>query len=185
MRQRLLSVLSDRGRSLAGDGGDGFKEMDHCYFIFGDHSISRGVDRSLAETGNFADVTFSCDRRLFVCTVKAKFSVGGCHPCGPADPGIWSRGCALVFGSALVVLSLLPGSLDSYGSRRQLFLLGGLIVLISGGIQAYLQFVRFRNLHPWPSEKVIALSVNLHTGICCWYFLSRCCRFCCSLRFWR
>jgi hypothetical protein len=70
----------------------------------------------------------------------------------------------LVFGVALVALSLLPGSLDGYGSRRQLFSLGSLIVLISGGIQAYLQFVRFRNLHPWPSEKVIALSVNLHSG---------------------
>jgi hypothetical protein len=70
----------------------------------------------------------------------------------------------LVFGVALVVLSLLPGSLDSYGSRRQLFSLGSLIVLISGGIQAYLQFVRFRNLHPWPTEKVIALGMNLHSA---------------------
>ncbi len=69
----------------------------------------------------------------------------------------------LIVGATVALLSLFPGMVDELGSRRLLFSLGSLIVLIDVSVQAYLKFIRFPNLHPWPSIRVMLLTENLHS----------------------
>ena len=69
----------------------------------------------------------------------------------------------LVLGISLILLSVLPGELGIFGTRRLLVSLGGFIVFITVTIQAYLRYVRFPNLHRWPSDKqILTLSRNVY-----------------------
>jgi hypothetical protein len=66
-----------------------------------------------------------------------------------------------VFGIALVVMSFWGETLSEFGSRSANLAKGVCIVLIAGGVQAYLQFIRYPHLHYWPGTKVVQLLGNL------------------------
>lgn len=68
---------------------------------------------------------------------------------------------AFVFGIALVLLSLINRHLEELGTRFSCFARGIGITLIAGGVQVYLQFVRFPHLHYWPGTDVIQIKNNL------------------------
>jgi hypothetical protein len=68
-----------------------------------------------------------------------------------------------VFGIALIVLAIFGGkSLEEFGSRPSLLLKGACITFIAGGIQVFLQFIRYPHLSYWPGTDVIQFKNNLH-----------------------
>jgi hypothetical protein len=69
---------------------------------------------------------------------------------------------ALVFGIALTAVSLTGRRSSSFGSRRSNLINGLLVIVIAGGTQAYLQFVRFPHRHYPPGTDVIQFRNNLH-----------------------
>lgn len=70
----------------------------------------------------------------------------------------------LILGISIVLISLLPATVQTLGSRRLICSLGGSVLLISCAIQGYLQRIRFRGLDRWPGGMpVITLGINLHS----------------------
>lgn len=65
-----------------------------------------------------------------------------------------------VFGIAVVVTGIWSGLTARLPFRRLLIISGGLIVVTSGGTQAYLQFVRFPGLNYPPNVPIIQLGSN-------------------------
>jgi hypothetical protein len=66
-----------------------------------------------------------------------------------------------IVGIATILLSLVPGALADLGSTSGNLLRGAGITLISGGIQAYLKWIRFPNAH-YGAEHAIVLKFNLN-----------------------
>lgn len=68
-----------------------------------------------------------------------------------------------VFGISLVLMALGKRSIfEEFGTRSINLFMGACIVLIAGGVQAYLQFVRYPHLSYWPGIDLIQLKNNLH-----------------------
>lgn len=66
-----------------------------------------------------------------------------------------------IVGIASILLSLVPGALADLGTTSMNLLRGAGVTLISGGIQAYLKWVRFPNAH-YGAEHAIVLKFNLN-----------------------
>jgi len=68
-----------------------------------------------------------------------------------------------VLGVSMVLLGLLRGNFEIFSTRRVVLFLGGVVIFITITIQAYLRYVRFPNLHRWPSDKpILTFSWNMH-----------------------
>jgi len=68
----------------------------------------------------------------------------------------------LVFGAALVLMSLWGGTLDELGPRSHNVLRGVCITVIAAGVQGYLQLVRYPHLSYWPGVEVVQFRHNLN-----------------------
>lgn len=66
-----------------------------------------------------------------------------------------------IFGVAVVLLSLFRSPLATFGSRAANLLRGMGVLLVAGGIQAYLQFIRFPDKHYGP-EHAVVFKLNLN-----------------------
>jgi hypothetical protein len=64
-------------------------------------------------------------------------------------------------GIALVLASLMGDTLQQFGLRRATLAKGIAVAAISGGVQCYLQFVRFPHLSYWPGTSVVQFRNNL------------------------
>jgi len=68
----------------------------------------------------------------------------------------------LVLGVSMIVVGAWGHELERFGSRRVLMSAGGVAVVISAAIQAYLRYVRFPGLHRWPADQeILTLGHNL------------------------
>lgn len=68
----------------------------------------------------------------------------------------------LVLGLSMILVGVLGREFERFGTRRVWLYCGGLIVIISATIQAYLRYVRFPGLHRWPSDQeILTLGHNL------------------------
>jgi hypothetical protein len=66
-----------------------------------------------------------------------------------------------VFGIAVILVGLWSGFKQGFEASRRQIVAGSLVVLISGSIQAYLQFIRYPHLSYPPDTRVIQLPLNL------------------------
>jgi hypothetical protein len=69
----------------------------------------------------------------------------------------------LVLGASMIVMGLFDRDFERFGTRRVLIYCGGVVVSIAAAIQIYLRYVRFPNLHRWPSDhRILTLAQNLY-----------------------
>jgi hypothetical protein len=66
-----------------------------------------------------------------------------------------------VFGVAIVLVGLWTGTRKGFQVSHTYIFAGGLVALISGAIQAYMQFIRYPHLDYPPGFKVVQLRANL------------------------
>jgi hypothetical protein len=64
-------------------------------------------------------------------------------------------------GIALALASLMGDTLKDFGTRRATLVKGIAVAAIGGGVQCYLQFVRFPHLSYWPGTSVVQFRNNL------------------------
>jgi hypothetical protein len=76
-----------------------------------------------------------------------------------------------VFGLTLMLMSL-GKALESWGSRLQVFLRGAAVALIAGGVQLYLQLVRFPHLKYAPGVPVVMFGHNLDPHVFSFFLIA-------------